>query len=136
MKITVGIPSRDRPLELAAAILSLDKTKSNGHQVEFIVGHDHNDSRTAEVISQLVAMGLPVLVGLSRKSSIARAAAAGGAIPGPSDRLGASIGGAVTAYLRGAHVLRVHDVKASVQALRVAAALRSASDAGSALQFD
>ena len=60
MKITVGIPSRDRPLELAAAILSLDKTKSGGHEIEFIIGHDHNDGRTVEVVSQLVAMGLPV----------------------------------------------------------------------------
>ena len=60
MKITVGIPSRDRPLELAAAVLSLDKTRSGGHQVEYIVGHDHNDSRTAEVVSQLVSIGLAV----------------------------------------------------------------------------
>lgn len=60
MKVTVGIPSRDRPLELAAAVLSLEKTRSGAHDVEFIVGHDHNDGRTAEVVSQLVAMGLPV----------------------------------------------------------------------------
>lgn len=60
MKITVGVPSRDRPLELAAAILSLDKTRSGGHDVEYIVGHDHNDFRTVEVVSQLVALGLPV----------------------------------------------------------------------------
>lgn len=87
-------------------------------------------------LESLAALGLPVLVGLSRKSSIARAAAGDGPVPEPSDRLGASVGGAVTAYLRGAHVLRVHDVKASVQALRVAAALRTASDAGAALQTD
>jgi len=60
MKITVGVPSRDRPLELAASIFSLDKTKSGGHDVEYIVGHDHNDGRTAEAVSQLITLGLPV----------------------------------------------------------------------------
>lgn len=60
MKVTVGIPSRGRPLELAAAVLSLDKTKSNGHIVDYIIGHDHNDPQTMEVVAQLVAMGLPV----------------------------------------------------------------------------
>lgn len=60
MKITVGIPSRGRPLELAASVLSLDKTKSQGHSVDYIIGHDHNDPRTMEVVSQLVAMGLPI----------------------------------------------------------------------------
>ena len=58
------------------------------------------------------------------------AAREGEAVPAVHDRLGASLGGAVTAYLRGAHVLRVHDVRESVQALRVASALRGASDPG------
>lgn len=78
----------------------------------------------------LAALGCAVFVGASRKSSVARAAAAGGAPPPADQRLGASIGAAVTAYLMGAHVFRVHDVRETVQALRVASAIRSASKAG------
>ena len=60
MKITVGIPSRGRPLELAASVLTLDKTRCGAHAVEFIVAHDHDDGRTMEVVSQLTSMGLPL----------------------------------------------------------------------------
>ncbi len=76
------------------------------------------------------ALGYPVVVGASRKSSIARAAAGGGPVPPVTDRVGASVGAAVMAYNNGAHVLRVHDVKETVQALRVAAAIRGAKDSG------
>jgi dihydropteroate synthase len=74
-----------------------------------------------------------MVVGASRKASIARAAAGDSAVPAPGERLGASVGAAVLAYLHGAHVLRVHDVRETVQALRVAAAIRGATDAGTML---
>lgn len=61
MKITVGIPSRGRHLELAAAILSLHRTKSqSAHEVEYLVAHDHNDPQTLDVITKLIERGLPV----------------------------------------------------------------------------
>lgn len=78
----------------------------------------------------LAALGCAVFVGASRKSSVARAAVAGGDPLPPDERLGASLGAAVTAYLMGAHVFRVHDVRETVHALRVASAIRSASKAG------
>jgi dihydropteroate synthase len=72
----------------------------------------------------LVALGRPVLVGASRKASFARAAVAPGEPPPPvAERLPASLAAAVAALLAGAHVLRVHDVRETVQALRVAAAI-------------
>lgn len=85
-------------------------------------------------LEAVVALGRPVLVGASRKASLARAAAGDGpgALP-MEERLPASLAAAVTAVLRGAHVVRVHDVRETVQALRVVTAIRTAGDAGRAL---
>jgi dihydropteroate synthase len=68
----------------------------------------------------LLALGRPVLVGLSRKSSLGRVLGAPDARTGP---LSASIAAAVSAYERGATILRVHDVKEHVEALAVATAI-------------
>src|SRR5256884_1098629 len=56
----------------------------------------------------LLALGRPVLVGFSRKSSLGRVLGDANAKTGP---LSASIAAAVAAYERGAAILRVHDVK-------------------------
>ena len=64
----------------------------------------------------LAALGRPVLVGFSRKSSLRM-------LTGSEDLLGASVAAAVTAFERGATILRVHDVKPTVDALTVAAAV-------------
>jgi dihydropteroate synthase len=63
---------------------------------------------------ELLALGLPLLVGWSRKSSL-------GSITGrPVDeRLAGSIAAALAAALHGARVLRVHDVAETVDALKV-----------------
>ena len=63
----------------------------------------------------LLDAGFAVLAGWSRKSSL-------GAVTGqevPADRLAASVAAAVLAVDRGARVVRVHDVRATVDALRV-----------------
>ncbi len=64
----------------------------------------------------LVALGRPVLVGFSRKSSLKK-------LTGSDDLLGASVAAAVAAFERGASILRVHDVKPTVDALTVARAI-------------
>jgi dihydropteroate synthase len=64
----------------------------------------------------LLALGRPVLVGFSRKSSLRR-------LTGSDDLLGASVAAAVAAFERGATILRVHDVKPHVDALTVAGAI-------------
>ncbi|TML90076.1 MAG: dihydropteroate synthase [Actinobacteria bacterium] len=66
----------------------------------------------------LLALGRPVLIGFSRKSSLGRILGDPAARTGP---LAASVGAAVAAYDRGATILRVHDVPEHVQALTVAA---------------
>ena len=64
----------------------------------------------------LLKLGRPVLVGFSRKSSLKK-------LTGSEDLLGASVAAAVAAFERGASILRVHDVKPTVDALTVARAI-------------
>ena len=64
----------------------------------------------------LLALGRPVLVGFSRKSSLRW-------LTGSDDLLGASVAAAVAAFERGATILRVHDVAPHVDALTVAGAI-------------
>jgi dihydropteroate synthase len=71
-------------------------------------------------IDELVALGRPVMVGISRKWTLARI------VLGPDARVGtdaASVGAAVAAFDRGATLFRVHDVRSHVEALAVAAAV-------------
>jgi dihydropteroate synthase len=71
-------------------------------------------------LGSLADLGFPVVVGFSRKSTLARV------LGDASSRRGstaASLGAAVAAYERGAWMLRVHDVRETVEALAVAAAI-------------
>jgi dihydropteroate synthase len=68
----------------------------------------------------LLRLGRPVVVGFSRKSSLGRL------LGDPEARTGsvaASLGAAVAAYERGATILRVHDVRETVEALTIAQAV-------------
>jgi dihydropteroate synthase len=72
-------------------------------------------------VGEFKSFGLPLLVGASRKRFIDKVS------PAPPDqRLGGSIAAHVLAILGGAAIIRTHDVAETVQALRVAAAIRSA----------
>ena len=71
-------------------------------------------------LDRIVAIGRPVLVGLSRKSTLARV------VGGPGARVGtdaSAVGAAVAAFDRGATLFRVHDVRSHVEALAAAAAV-------------
>ncbi|MBO0911322.1 MAG: dihydropteroate synthase [Acidobacteria bacterium] len=65
-------------------------------------------------------LGLPLAAGVSRKSLIGRALAKDGKDAGIGDRRFGTLGAEVALALAGAHVIRTHDVKASVEALRLA----------------
>jgi len=69
---------------------------------------------------QLHSLGFPLLAGTSRKSFIRRTLARDGKDAAPSERLYGSIAAAAASALKGAHIVRVHDVKATVEALRIA----------------
>ncbi len=76
-------------------------------------------------LERLVAWGLPVMVGVSRKRFIGELTN----VADPSRRVFGSVGAAVSSYERGARIFRVHDVAATRQALDVAAAIRTAGRA-------
>jgi dihydropteroate synthase len=85
------------------------------------IGFGKTDAHNIELhrrLPELLALGYPVLVGWSRKSSLGR-------ITGqPVDqRQSASVAAALAAVQRGARLLRVHDVAATVDALKVWLAL-------------
>jgi dihydropteroate synthase len=72
-------------------------------------------------LNVLNQFGLPILIGLSRKRFIASVT------PAPPDqRIGGSIAGNILATMAGAAIVRTHDVAETVQALRVADAIRKA----------
>jgi dihydropteroate synthase len=73
-------------------------------------------------LDALVALGRPVLVGFSRKSSLGRILGDPTATEGT---MPASLGAAVAAFERGAWMLRVHDVRETVEALTIAAAVET-----------
>lgn len=72
---------------------------------------------------KLHELGYPLLSGTSRKSFIGRALARDGADAPPDARLAGSLAAAVISVMKGAHIVRVHDVKETVDAVRVADAV-------------
>ena len=68
---------------------------------------------------EFLMAGYPLLAGWSRKSSLA---AVCGEMPGIDDRMVPSVAAAVLAVERGARIVRVHDVRETVQALKIWAA--------------
>lgn len=82
----------------------------------------HNLALTAH-LDQLAQTGFPVLYGASRKRTIQ---SVDSTATDPLDRLGGSLALALEAARRGASILRVHDVRETVQALAVQAAVGKA----------
>jgi len=62
----------------------------------------------------------PLLAGVSRKSFIGRALARGGKDAAVTDRLYGTLGAEAAVVFKGAHIVRTHDVRACVEALRLA----------------
>ncbi len=85
--------------------------KTAAHNLALVAGLD-----------RLTALGFPVLVGASRKRTIQ---AVDPSAVEASDRLGGSLALAMEAAARGARAVRVHDVRETVQALALQAAVRA-----------
>ena len=81
--------------------------KSHAHNVELLAN-----------LRQLRRLGQPVMVGISRKSTL-------GFLTGreTSERMPASVAAALVAVMAGAEIVRVHDVAATVDALKVGQAV-------------
>ena len=105
-----------RALGLAPESIVLDPGIGFGKRLEDnLVLLNHLDA--------LAALGRPVLVGVSRKAFLGRLLDAAPA----DDRLEGTIAAAVVGIVRGAHILRVHDVGAVGRAARVADAILAAA---------
>jgi dihydropteroate synthase len=70
--------------------------------------------------SEFQELGFPLLSGTSRKSFIGRTLAHGGEDAPPEERLYGTLATVVASVLQGAHIVRVHDVKPAVEAVKVA----------------
>ena len=81
--------------------------------IGFAKTDDHNLSLLSRQ-RELLDLGLPLLVGWSRKGTLGRLT---GRPVG--ERVAASVAAALAAVHRGAHIVRVHDVAATVDALKV-----------------
>jgi dihydropteroate synthase len=94
------------------------------------IGFGKTAEHNAELVRRLdvlLSLGRPVVIGFSRKRSLGRMLGDPEATTGS---VSASLGAAVAAYERGATILRVHDVRETVEALTVAARLGTVPHSG------
>jgi dihydropteroate synthase len=93
------------------------------------IGFGKTQEQNLELIARLDRLAhalpdLPILIGTSRKSFIGRLLADENGEPAPAvDRLHGTMASITAAALRGAHIVRVHDVKAAVETLRIVDAM-------------
>lgn len=87
------------------------------------IGFGKSARGNEEILRQLGSLrtlGLPLLVGASRKSFVGQRTG----VPEPENRVSGSVAAAVAAAIAGARLLRVHDVRATREALAIADAVR------------
>ncbi len=110
-----GAIERARAAGIASSAIVVDPGIGFGKTV------DHNVALLAR-LNELADLGLPVLVGTSRKSFI-------GSITerGLDDRLAGTISSVAISVLRGAAAVRVHDVRQAVDSVRIATLVGQAS---------
>ncbi|HEX6728746.1 MAG TPA: dihydropteroate synthase [Pyrinomonadaceae bacterium] len=98
------------------------------------IGFGKSQEQNLELIAKLDQLiesfpDLPVLVGTSRKSFIGRILSDSDGTPAPADqRLYGTLASTTAAVLHGAHIVRVHDVKATVDALKTIHAISSVAN--------
>lgn len=97
------------------------------------IGFGKTAEQNVELIAKLDQLAhafpdLPILIGTSRKSFIGRLLADENGEPAPTaDRLHGTMASVTAAILKGAHIVRVHDVKAAVATVRVVDAIKTGS---------
>jgi dihydropteroate synthase len=132
-----GLPPVPNIIEEVTSVLggSIALAEHRGVKSESIVidpgiGFGKSQEQNIELIAkldQLIAAfpDFPLLIGTSRKSFLGRILADADGNPAPEDqRLHATMATMTAAILRGAHIIRVHDVKTAVETTKVADAIR------------
>lgn len=116
-------------LKSSIAMAELGGVKREAIVIDPGIGFGKSQEQNIELIAkldQLIAAfpDFPLLMGTSRKSFLGRILAdANGSRAPASERLHASLATITAAILKGAHIVRVHDVKATLETVRVADAL-------------
>ncbi len=132
-----GLPPVDNIIEEVTSSLrsSIALAEQRGVKREAIVidpgigfgkSHEQNIELIAK-LDQLIAAfpDFPLLIGTSRKSFIGRILRDANGNPAPvEERLYGSLASLTAAVLKGAHIVRVHDVKAAVETASIAAEIR------------
>lgn len=96
------------------------------------IGFGKSQEQNIELIAKLDQLidafpDFPLLIGTSRKSFIGRILADPDGNPAPvEERLHGTMASTTVAVLKGAHIVRVHDVKPAIQTIRVCDAIRQA----------
>ncbi|HXC68592.1 MAG TPA: dihydropteroate synthase [Pyrinomonadaceae bacterium] len=99
------------------------------------IGFGKSQEQNLELIAKLDQLidafpDYPLLIGTSRKSFIGRILSDENGTPAPAeDRLHGTMATITAAILHGAHIVRVHDVKAAVETIRVAESIHVSSHA-------
>lgn len=94
------------------------------------IGFGKSQEQNLELIGKLDQLmaafpDYPLMIGTSRKSFIGRILASEDGTPAPAEaRLHGTLATITAAILKGAHVVRVHDVKAAAETIRVAESIR------------
>jgi dihydropteroate synthase len=108
-------------------IQQLKRTEQSGIQRDRLVldpgiGFGKTVAQNFQLLARqadLLRLGIPLMAGWSRKSALGAALAQDGQVPDPGQRQVASVAAALMAVDRGASVVRVHDVKHTVDALKI-----------------
>ena len=112
--------------KIAALLPSVADRSSTSFVIDPMIGFETTREQDLALMGSIrrLAQLAPVLVGVSRKRLVKKLV--GVKAHGAGKNLGGSVGAAVWAAMAGAAVVRVHDVKETVQALKVVTALAAA----------
>jgi len=113
LAIDPGIGFSRGPQASSGKLITRRRPRSKWHE---------RDLRVLANLGELRSLGRPICVGISRKSFIGRVLG----LADPADRLAGSLAAAAIAVLNGASAVRTHDVRETVQAVRLAEAIRDA----------
>ena len=120
-------------IERVGSFLAKSIALAEAHGIEDIIvdpgfGFGKSVSENFRLLAELgslLTLGRPILAGVSRKSFLGQAITRRGhETRPPSERLPATIAAETIALLHGANILRVHDVEAAVQSMKIVAGLQ------------
>ncbi len=123
-----------KSLRSSIAMAERRGVKRNAIVIDPGIGFGKSQEQNVQLIAKLDQLidafpDFPLLIGTSRKSFLGRMLADKDGTPALADqRLHASMATMTAAILKGAHIVRVHDVKATIETIKIADAIRKDSE--------